>query len=94
MNWYHSESATRPLETDTTSSKKYNYVRRNITEVQRTENEEIITMYEYDECKILKEDWGLYEERSDSDIKVSFDCLSPCTGTQVGWICANAGLAK
>ena len=72
MNWYHSESATRPLETDTTSSKKYNYVRRNITEVQRTENEEIITMYEYDECKILKEDWGLYEETAQNTADIEY----------------------
>lgn len=72
MNWYHSESATRPLETDTTSSKKYNYVRHNITEVQRTENEEIITMYEYDECKILKEDWGLYEETAQNTADIEY----------------------
>lgn len=72
MNWYHSESATRPLETDTTSSKKYNYVRRNITEVQRTESEETITMYEYDECKILKEDWGLYEETAQNTADIEY----------------------
>lgn len=71
MNWYHSESATRPLETDTTSSKKYNYRRRNITEVQREQDGESITMYEYEECKIPKESWGLYldtvQQRADID---------------------------
>ncbi len=56
MEWYKSRSAQRPEETDTTSSEKYNYARKNIVEV--TENEE--TYFEYDEVKIQKEDWGLY----------------------------------
>ncbi len=32
--------------------------------------------------------------RSDSDMRVSFDCWSPCTGMHVGWICVKQGLAK
>lgn len=71
MNWYKSESASMPLETDTESSKKYNYVRRDIAEVQREQNGESITMYEYEECKIPKESWGLYldtvQQRADVD---------------------------
>ena len=71
MNWYKSESAIMPLETDTESSKEYNYVRRNITEVQREQDGESITMYEYEECKIPKESWGLYldtvQQRADID---------------------------
>lgn len=71
MNWYKSESASMPLETDTESSKEYNYVRRDIVEVQREQNGESITMYEYEECKIPKESWGLYldtvQQRADVD---------------------------
>ena len=71
MNWYKSESAIMPLETDTESSKEYNYVRRDITEVQREQEGENITMYEYEECKIPKESWGLYldtvQQRADID---------------------------
>ena len=63
MEWYKSESATRPEEIDTTSSRKYNYVRKNITEEQRpSEDGETITVFVYDECKIPKEAWGLYLE--------------------------------
>lgn len=71
MNWYKSESAIIPLEIDTESSKQYNYVRRDITEVQREQDGESITMYEYEECKIPKESWGLYldtvQQRADID---------------------------
>ena len=64
MNFYYAESGIRPSEVDTTSSKTYNYIRRNIREVERTDPDtgETITMYEYEECKILKDDWGLYLE--------------------------------
>ena len=64
MNFYYAESGIRPSEVDTTSSKTYNYIRRNIREVERTDPDtgETITMYEYEECKILKDDWELYLE--------------------------------
>lgn len=77
MNWYKSESATYPLDVDTTSSKKYNYIRKNITEVVKEE----ITYYEFEECKILKEDWFLYEsiiknESDVSDLAEAIDILT------------------
>lgn len=50
-----------PQEIDTTSSRKYNYVRRNIVEVEREQEDgTTLTMYEYEEIQVLKEDWGLY----------------------------------
>lgn len=52
--WYKSESSVRPSDIDTTSSQKYNYVRRNVTE----EDGRFI----YEEAKIDKESWGLYKE--------------------------------
>ena len=60
MEWYKAESTTRPQETDLTSSRKFNYVRKDITEVERESEGEVITMYEYEEAAILKEDWGVY----------------------------------
>lgn len=63
MNWYKTESGTKPQTNNTTSSKVYNYVRRNIIEETRTDedgNETIV--YTYDECKILKSSWGIYTE--------------------------------
>lgn len=60
MNWYKAESTVMPPETDTTSSKVYNYVRRNITEKEVTNNDTTITVYEYEEMKIPKDFWGVY----------------------------------
>ena len=62
MQWYNSESMTRPEEVDTTSSNIYNYVRRNIREVTEEQDGEQVTKYAYEECRIPKEAWGLYEE--------------------------------
>lgn len=60
MEFYKTESLTRPLDVDTESSAHYNYVRQNIEEVEREENGQSITVYIYDECKIPKESWALY----------------------------------
>ena len=58
MDWYKVESTIRPSDTDTESSEIYNYVRKNITE----EIKDDVTYYVYDEAKIPKESWGIYEE--------------------------------
>lgn len=58
MNWQHSESTVRPAKADDTLSKKYVYIRKNITEVERTGMDgNVITFYEYDETTIPKEDF-------------------------------------
>ena len=62
MQWYNSESMSEPLEIDTESSAVYNYVRRNIREVAEIIEGEEITKYVYEECKIPKESWGMYQE--------------------------------
>ena len=72
MDWYRTESLTRPLETDMTSSKSYNYVRRNIEAVEREENGETITVYVYDECEIPKESWGIYEELTQAQADIDY----------------------
>ena len=77
MDWYKSESATYPLEVDTTSSKRYNYVRRNITEVVK----EDVTYYEYEELKIAKEDWGLYLENE--QLRADLDYIAMETGVEL-----------
>ena len=71
MNWRKAESTTRPAELDTTSSRKYNYVRKNIVEEQRETEQGTITMYVYDELKVAKADWELFETVSDSAIRIS-----------------------
>lgn len=73
MDFYKSESGSRPQEIDTTSSKKWNYVRKNITEEVRTDDDgnEYI-MYVYDECKIAKEDWSLYEQTTQNTADIEY----------------------
>ena len=61
MNWKRVQGSIYPPEVDTTSSKKYNYVTNNVTEVQVEQEEgDPVILYEYDQLKINKEDWGLY----------------------------------
>ena len=62
MEWYNSESMSEPMEIDTESSAIYNYIRRNIHEVSEKNEGETVIKYEYEECKILKESWGIYQE--------------------------------
>ena len=83
MKWIDCESTVRPNELDITSSKVYNYVRKDIEEEEREiENPEIeeeteekvesvtITMYTYKELKILKEDWELFQQVNESSIRI------------------------
>lgn len=63
--WSRVESNDRPSELDTTSSKVYNYVRRNIEEKTKEEDGRTITYYEYYEEKVNKEMWELYVRVSD-----------------------------
>lgn len=60
--WYEGTSSVYPSLVDTTSSKKWVYVRRNIEEHER-ENDEGIKekFYKWEEMKIRKEDYPIYQ---------------------------------
>lgn len=61
--WYRTEMTDKPELQDTTSSKVYNYDRRNIVEEQRTDEEGNVTKaYVFEERKVKKEDWERYLE--------------------------------
>ena len=60
MEWKKVESMNRPSEYDFTSSKKYNYVRRNVKEVEREHDGENYVAFEYEEAKVTKDDWNLF----------------------------------
>lgn len=56
------ESNTRPLDIEVTSSSKYVYIRRNINEETRQEDEgKPYTMYVYEEALLTKDDWEGYK---------------------------------
>ena len=67
MEWKHVESTVKPEEFDTVSSKKWNYIRKNIT----SEKTDDILMYKYDQAKVLKEDWDIFLEVSDNISRVA-----------------------
>ena len=60
MKWYKATSKTKPAETEINISNSFNYIRKNIVEkVIEDETTGIMgKIYEYEECKISKEDWG------------------------------------
>lgn len=56
LNYIISESTNYPELVDTTSSKKFIYIRQNVIEVQKND----ITFYKYDEAKLTKEEYEIY----------------------------------
>lgn len=52
-------------------------MRRNIEEVAREQDGETVTMFEYEECKVPKESWGLYLELAQA--KADIDYLNMIT---------------
>lgn len=70
--WYNAESTAKPAVLDTTSSKKYNYITRNVHTEQRTDEQtgENYTVWLYEEMKIPKDSWELYKavERNTANI--------------------------
>lgn len=69
--WNTSESGYMPELIDTTSSRNWIYVRRNVREERRIDDTgEETTVYVYEEMKIARENWGLYQavERNTANI--------------------------
>ena len=62
INYIKSESSVKPELVDTTSSKKYTYLRKDIIETQKTDefSNETITLYEYQEAKLTKTEYEEY----------------------------------
>ena len=79
--WHHTESPVKPESVDTTSSKVYVLVRKDIKETTDSEGN---TIYEYEEKFVSKEDWTTYSdiilqnqiiEQNSSDITSTMDGL-------------------
>ena len=80
--WHKSENTIRPAQLDTSSSKVYNIITKNVEEVTYIDDEgKEATKFVYDEAFILKEDWEVYESilqnKSDlQDIAEALDILT------------------
>ena len=62
INYINSESTIKPEIVDTTSSKKYVYLRKDIIETQKTDelSNKTTTLYEYQEAKLTKAEYQEY----------------------------------
>ena len=72
LNYVKSQSSIKPELIDTTSSKTTVYIRQNIVEVEKTnENDNTsTTFYEYEEAKLTKQEYQEYlKELSIIDIQ-------------------------
>lgn len=89
LNYVKSESAIRPELIDTTSSKTTVYLRKDITEKQRTNDmsNEKVTYYEYLEAKMTEDEYRQYlKELEIIDIqqqRADIDYLAIMTGVEL-----------
>ena len=74
MNWERVESDVRPAKFDFSSSKVYNYVRQNIVEKTREDemSGETLTYFEFEELKVPKADWSIYEGMTDNAANIDY----------------------
>ena len=70
--WYVAESTVFPKLIDSSSSKKWVYVRRNVKKCER-ENEQGIkeTFYSFEEQKVPKDVWGIFEQEADNSVRLA-----------------------
>lgn len=89
INYIKSESTIKPKLVDTTSSKKYTYLRKDIIETQKAGefSNETITYYEYQEAKLTKQEYQEYlAELSIIDIqqqRADIDYIAIMTGVDL-----------
>ena len=89
LNYVKSQSSVKPELIDTTSSKTTVYIRQNIVEVEKTnENDDTsTTFYEYEEAKLTKKEYDQYlKELSIIDIqqqRADIDYIALMTGVDL-----------
>lgn len=89
LNYKKSQSSIKPDLIDTTSSKKYVYLRQNIVEVNSTDEQsgEDRSYFEYDEAKLTKSEYEEYlKELSILDIqqqRADIDYIALMTGVDL-----------
>ena len=70
--WYEGTSSVYPSLVDTTSSKKWVYVRRNIEEHEREDDEGIKEIfYSFEETKMPKDVWVIFEKEADNSERIA-----------------------
>lgn len=72
MNWRKLQCDTMPELIDTTSSSVVNYMRRNITKKTIEVEGETKTVYEYEEIKINKSEWDMFQQTIDNEANIDY----------------------
>ena len=72
MDWYKAQSDTMPELVDTVSSSAVNYMRKNITEKTIEIYGETKTVYEYDEIKVPKDEWLVFQQTLDNEANIDY----------------------
>ena len=89
LNYKKSQSSIKPDLIDTTSSKKYVYLRQNVVEINSTDEQsgENRSYFEYDEAKLTKSEYEEYlKELSILDIqqqRADIDYIALMTGVDL-----------
>lgn len=70
--WYTGESTVYPQLIDTTSSKKWVYVRKNVKEESRTDEKgNSYTVWTFDETKISKDVYSIFESQVNDEARLA-----------------------
>lgn len=70
--WYTGESTVYPQLIDTTSSKKWVYVRKKVKEESRTDEEgNSCTVWTFDETKIPKDVYSIFETQVSDEARLA-----------------------
>lgn len=89
LNYIKSQSTISPELIDTTSSKKFVYIRKNVTELNTVDklSGETYSCYEYDEAKLTKEEYERYLNESSivdiQQLRADIDYILFMTGLEV-----------
>ena len=78
MTWITTRcSGDKPSELDTTSSKVYNYIRKDFEQVEVLIDQMTVKEWQYKELAVLKEDWDLFTQvmNNTDEIAVIEDAL-------------------
>lgn len=63
MNWITTRcSGDKPAELDMTSSKVYNYIRKDFEQIEVLIDQMTVKEWQYKELAVLKEDWDLFTQ--------------------------------
>lgn len=70
--WYKAEATSAPHAVDSTSSKKYVYITRNITTEERVDEQgNTYTVWVYEEAKIDKDFYPIYERQISDEARIA-----------------------